>query len=120
MLNEADTRVKRIDPKLHESGWKEDKIRRDITITPGRIIDDQGNRKKGKKPDYILLHTPSFPIAVVEAKDESHTALDGMQRAKGYAEVLDVLFAYSTNGHIIEEFDFIINQQRTIDRFPLP
>ncbi|MGQ9507627.1 MAG: EcoAI/FtnUII family type I restriction enzme subunit R [Candidatus Bathycorpusculaceae bacterium] len=120
MLNEADTRVKLIDPKLHECGWVEDKILRDKPITPGRIVDERGNRRAGKKPDYILLYSPSFPIAVVEAKDEEHSALDGMQQAKGYARDLDVFFAYSTNGHEIEEFDFITNTQRTVDKFPSP
>lgn len=91
MLNEADTRVKLIDPKLHESGWREEFILRDRPITPGRLIDERGNRKAGKKPDYILLYRPGFPIAVVEAKDEGHSALDGMQQAKGYALDLDVL-----------------------------
>jgi type I restriction enzyme R subunit len=120
MLNEADTRVKLIDPKLHESGWREEFILRDRPITPGRLVDERGNRKPGKKPDYILLYRPGFPIAVVEAKDEAHSALDGMQQAKGYAMDLDVLFAYSTNGHEIEEFDFTTNMQRSLDRFPSP
>ncbi|CAD7781831.1 MAG: hypothetical protein KIIPBIDF_01527 [Candidatus Methanoperedenaceae archaeon GB50] len=68
MLNEADTRAKLIDPKLHEAGWEEDKIVRDKYITPGRLIDENGNRLKGKKPDYILLYSPNFPIAVVDGK----------------------------------------------------
>jgi len=51
-LNEADTRAKLIDPKLHENGWKEEGITRDIFITPGRIIDDEGNRRKGN--NFIL------------------------------------------------------------------
>jgi len=46
MLNEADTRVKLIDPKLHEAGWEEDKIVRDKYITPGRLIDENGKIKK--------------------------------------------------------------------------
>ncbi|GBC73267.1 Putative DNA repair helicase RadD [archaeon HR04] len=120
MLNEADTRAKLIDPKLHESGWCEEFIRRDMPITFGRLIDEQGNRKAGKKPDYILLHSSGCPIAVVEAKDEAHSALDGIQQAKSYAMDLDVLFAYSTNGHGIEEFDFSTNLQRSLDRFPSP
>jgi type I restriction enzyme R subunit len=49
MLNEADTRVKLIDPKLHERGWVEDKILRDKPITPGReiqgILNNSGEAK---------------------------------------------------------------------------
>lgn len=119
MLNEADTRAKLIDPKIHDSNWVEDTILRDKTITPGRIIDQQGNRGKVKKPDYILLHNQT-PVAVIEAKEEAKSALEGMQQAKGYAEILDVLFAYSSNGHEIEEFDYTTNRQQTVGRFPTP
>ena len=119
-MNEADTRAKLIDPKLHECGWQEERINRDRLITPGRLIDEKGNRMKGKKPDYILLYEQSFPIAIVEAKEEGKSALVGMQQAKDYAEIMGILFAYSTNGHEIEEFDFVINKQKTIERFPSP
>ena len=119
-MNEADTRAKLIDPKLHECGWQEERINRDRLITPGRLIDEKGNRMKGKKPDYILLYEQSLPIAIVEAKEEGKSALVGMQQAKDYAGLMGVLFAYSTNGHEIEEFDFVINEQKTIERFPSP
>jgi len=120
MLSEADTRVKLIDPKLHESGWKEEMIRRGVRITPGRIVDERGSRKKGTEIDYIL-YVSSLPVAVVEAEAESKSALAGMQQAKDDAKnYMEVLFAYSTNGHQIEEFDFITNKQTTLDRFPTP
>ena len=118
MLNEADTRVKLVDPKLHDSGWKEGVIERGRHISPGRIIDENGNRKKGTEIDYILYYS-SMPIAVVEAEPESKSALSGMGQAKDDAEnYLHVLFAYSTNGHEIEEFDFTTNTQKTLKRFP--
>ena len=120
MLNEAETRAKLIDPKLHESGWSEDLIRREVKITEGRIIDEYGNRKEGVKPDYILFFDPYFPIAVVEAKEEAKRHDAGIQQAKGYAKMLDVPFAYSTNGHKIEEYDFTTKKQRTLDKFPSP
>lgn len=120
MLNEADTRVKLIDPMLHSAGWKEESILREKPITAGRIIDEEGTRGAGKKADYELLGFPSFPLAVVEAKDESHSALDGVQQAKSYAKDLDVLFSYSTNGHQIEEFDRFSNKQQSLSKFPSP
>ncbi len=120
MLNEADTRAKLIDPKLLNCGWTEDKIKRDVPITPGKIVDENGKRQKGKKPDYILYYNSSTPIAVVEAKDESKSALHGMGQAKNYAQMLGVFFAYSSNGHGIEEFSFIDNAQKTLDSFPTP
>ncbi len=119
MLNEADTRAKLIDPELWKRGWDESKIKRDIYI-PGKIIDETGKRQKAKKPDYVLYYNPYLPIAVVEAKEEGKSALDGMAQAKEYAKRLGVFFAYSTNGHEIEEFDFTTNIQRTIERFPTP
>jgi type I restriction enzyme R subunit len=119
MLNEADTRAKLIDPELWKSGWDESKIKRDIYI-PGKIIDENGRRQRPKKPDYVLYYNPYLPIAVVEAKEEGKSALDGMAQAKEYAKRLGVFFAYSTNGHEIEEFDFTTNIQRTIERFPTP
>ncbi|HIC90830.1 MAG TPA: hypothetical protein EYP21_01955, partial [Syntrophaceae bacterium] len=122
MLNEADTRAKLIDPKLHEAGWKESFISREYYITDGRIglVGDTHVREERKKADYILRYAKSLPIAVVEAKDESHSPLDGIQQAKDYAEMLGVTFAYPTNGHGIEEFDFITNQQMSLERFPRP
>ena len=69
MLNEADTRAKLIDPKLHKSGWNEEKIHRERAITPGKLLDEKGRRKPGKIADYILFHN-NLQIAVVEAKEE--------------------------------------------------
>ncbi len=120
MLNEAETRAKLIDPALHKSGWSEDLIRRELKITEGRIIDEYGNRKTALKPDYILFLEKYFPIAVVEAKEESKHYLTGIQQAKKYAKMLNVPFAYTTNGHEIEEYNFIKSTQKTIAAFPSP
>ena len=46
-------------------------------ITLGRLDDDPGSRKAGKKPDYILLYNSSFPIAVVGAMEEARSDFDG-------------------------------------------
>jgi type I restriction enzyme R subunit len=121
LLSESDTRAKLIDPKLREAGWEESQIVRDRFITDGRIIvkGTLSTREKRKKPDYIL-YFGSIPIAVVEAKDTSHSPLDGMQQAKEYAEMLQIKFAYSTNGHGIKEFDYLTNTQKSLERFPSP
>lgn len=122
MLNEADTRAKLIDPKLKNADWTDEAIQREFQITAGKvnIFGDRVEREDKKIADYLLTYQGAFPIAVVEAKDENHTPLDGMQQAKEYAEKLELLFAYSTNGHGIEEFDFITKIQKTINRFPTP
>jgi type I restriction enzyme R subunit len=121
-LNEADTRAKLIDPKLHGSGWTEEKVERDKPITKGRIINETGDRAKLKKPDYILYYPDKsgIPIAVIEAEQEGKSPLAGMQQAKEYREMLDVPFAYSTNGHEIEEFDWFSKKQITLESFPSP
>ena len=122
MLNEADTRAKLIDPKLHEADWREELITREYYLTDGRVrlVGDGHTRGERKKADYLLRYTNSFPIAVVEAKDESHSPDDGIQQAKEYAKMLEVMFAYSTNGHGIEEFNFIDSSQRSLEQFPSP
>ncbi|MDD5013041.1 MAG: DEAD/DEAH box helicase family protein [Candidatus Pacebacteria bacterium] len=118
--NEADTRAKIIDPKIKQSGWTEDFIAREFYFTDGKIflVGDEAKRKEPKKADYILYYNDALPLAVVEAKEEGKPAVSGMQQAKEYAERLDILFAYSTNGHQIEEFDFVLNTQKTIEAFP--
>ena len=48
--------------------------------------------------------------------------LIGMQQAKTYAQMMDIKFAYSSNGDGFEEYDFLTGQERQIsmDEFPTP
>ena len=39
-----------------------------------------------------------LPIALIEAKDNSHSVGDGMQQALDYAETLNVPYVFSSNG----------------------
>jgi type I site-specific restriction endonuclease len=57
---------------------------------------------------------------VVEAKDNTHTVGFGMQQAMTYAQMLDVPFAYSSNGDGFLEHDFLAGMERQIsmDVFP--
>jgi len=122
MLNEADTRIKLIDPKLHASGWTERMIEREKAITRGMIINDSGDRLPTRKPDYILYYPDKsgIPLAVIEAEAEGKSHLAGMQQAKEYMERLGVPFAYSTNGHKFEEYDDFHKKQVTLEKFPSP
>ena len=54
MLNEADTRAKLIDPKLHTAGWKEENIQRDVYIRLSKVIDvnDKKTEKVNCKRSY--------------------------------------------------------------------
>ena len=117
--SEEDTKAKLIYPKLTESGWDEDRIRREVNVTDGTILDEKGNRDPPKEADYVLYHG-GLAIAIVEAKKASIDHLQGMKQAKIYCKSHDCLFAYASNGKLIEEFDFTTKQQTTIDAFPTP
>ena len=91
-------------------------------FTDGRIvvIDGQAHRGKPKIADFILRYRLDIPIAVIEAKRYSKHKAEGLQQAKGYAEILGLKFAYATNGHEIAEFDFITGLQTPVEAFPTP
>src|SRR5437870_10092138 len=98
VLSEADTRAKLIDPALKQAGWDEATIRREVQVTQGRLylVGNETHRRLPSWADYVLT-LDAMPIAVVEAKDESHHVAAGLQQAKAYAEMLDLEFAYSSN-----------------------
>ncbi len=72
-LNEADTCRVYITPALKTAGWCDPhwRIAEQHYFTDGQIylVGDGHRRRKGKKADYLLRYTESFPIAV-EAKAE--------------------------------------------------
>lgn len=120
--SEADTCRKEVLPKLYASKWSDDLILEQRTFTDGKIIviGRKAKRKKAKRFDYLLRYSQNFPIAIVEAKKSYKSAADGMQQAKDYAKILDLKFAYSTNGKEILEFDFITGIEKKIAEFPTP
>ena len=77
-------------------------------------------REKPKRADYILYLNANNPIAVVEAKDNTHSISHGLQQAMHYAKMLDLPFAYSSNGDGFVEHDFLTGQEREfgLDEFP--
>ena len=100
-LSERDICTKFITPALRRAGWDEmSQIREEVSFTKGRIIvrGKLVTRGRAKRADYILYFKPNIPIAVIEAKDNSHSVGDGMQQALDYAETLNVPFAFSSNG----------------------
>jgi type I restriction enzyme R subunit len=120
--SEADTCRKEVLPKLYESGWTDEKILEQRTFTDGKIIvvGRKAKRSRPKRFDYLLRYSRDFPIAIVEAKKKNKRASDGIQQAKDYAEILDLKFAYSTNGSEILEYDFFTGEEKSIDKFPTP
>lgn len=80
-------------------------------FTKGRVIvHGRVRRGEAKKADYVLSYKPGVPIAVVEAKDNNHSVGAGMQQALEYAEILDVPYAYSTNGDAFLEHDRTVTE----------
>lgn len=120
-MTEEDVKLQFITPALL-SKWDRSMITMETKITDGRI-NIKGNtpvRENPKKVDYLLYIKKNYPIAVVEAKDYNHLVSAGMQQAKTYAAMLDVPFAYSSNGVAFQEYDSITGMERTIslDEFP--
>ncbi len=123
MSTEADTCRLYVLPKLRDGGWTDEHIQEQRTITKGRIVvvgDRKIYRKELKRPDYLLRYSPSLMIAVVEAKADFKGPGDGLQKAKEYAQMLDLKFAYSTNGKGIVEHNFLTGKERALTAFPSP
>jgi type I restriction enzyme, R subunit len=102
-LSETDICDLFITPSIKNAGWDAVRqIRREVTLTPGSIVVrgnlSSRNKKTKKFADYVLYWEPNVPIAVVEAKDNKHTVSHGLQQALGYADILEVPSAFSSNG----------------------
>lgn len=126
-LSEQDICTKFIIPALQKAGWDMMKqILEQKTITDGRITvrGKLVTRGKKKKPDILLYYKPGQPIAVIEAKKNTLSLGDGMQQALDYAEMLNIPFAFSTNGDGFLFHDKTnkeqIETELTLDEFPSP
>lgn len=120
-MTEEDIKLQYITPALL-SKWSREKITMETRITDGKI-NLKGNfvfREKPKRADYILYLSANNPIAIVEAKDNTHAVSHGLQQAMTYAQMLDVPFAYSSNGDGFVEHDFLTGQEGEfgLDEFP--
>lgn len=124
-LTEEDIKLKYITPALQDANWDiKTQIRCEYYYTDGKINvrENVSQRGKGKKVDYLLSYKPNLPIAIVEAKDNKVTVSHGIQQGIGYAEDLDIPFAYSSNGDGFYEHDMITGKEREISLqdFPTP
>lgn len=120
-MSEEDIKLQYITPAI-TSKWNREKITMETRITDGKI-NLKGNfvfREKPKRADYILFLSANNPIAIVEAKDNTHSISHGLQQAIAYARMLDLPFAYSSNGDGFAEHDFLTGQEREfgLDEFP--
>ena len=129
-LSERDICTKFITPAIEAAGWdKQRQLREEVGLTAGRVL-VRGNkgvrdRKTVLRADYVLYFKPDLPLAVVEAKDNQHSVRDGIQQALKYAEMLDVPFAFSSNGdgfvfHDKTLADGVLEREIALDEFPSP
>ena len=92
-------------------------------FTDGQIlVESDGTVKRGeqKKVDYLLLFKNNLPLALVEAKGYDHDVNEGVSQALEYAALLDVPFAYASNGQVFHEEDRLTGRNREfgMDDFP--
>lgn len=123
-LTEEDIKFRYINDAITCKGWTKDSIfmEQQVKFTDGKIS-LHGNlvhREKPKFADYVLYVNKATPIAIVEAKDAKHSVSHGLQQAMEYAKMLDVKFAFSSNGEGFAEHDFLTGRERTfgMDEFP--
>ena len=131
-MNEAQTRLNKIDPKLRDAGWSivpgsKILVEQSAYIAPGRITTT--GHKNPKKADYILEYK-GIKLAVIEAKSDEKDVSEGVGQAKEYAEALKIRYTYSTNGNEIWFIDMgvqnskgeyiIPSKEYDIDEFPTP
>ena len=126
-LSESDICDRFLTPALERSGWQNTQWRREYSFTDGRIIvrGKMVARGKKKRADYVLFHKPNLPIAVIEAKDNSHQVGAGMQQGLAYAEALEVPFVFSSNGDGFLFHDRTgtfpeVENTLSLDEFPTP
>ena len=133
-MDESTTRRKKIDPALYAVGWEqvpESQIlneQRAYLIAPGRVEKLSVNRHP-KKVDYILEYK-GIKLAVIEAKADELPVEIGIAQAKQYAEMLQIRYAYSTNGDQIYFIDMgvrdpygnyiVPSSEHLVDKFPTP
>jgi type I restriction enzyme R subunit len=127
-LSERDICSKYITPAIIGAGWDlHTQIREEVSFTKGRIImrGKLHTRGEQKRADYILYYKSNIPLAVIEAKDNSHSVGAGMQQALNYADTLGVPFVFSSNGDafLLHDRTGLADQTEqglALDAFPSP
>jgi type I restriction enzyme R subunit len=125
-LSETDICDRFITPALRQAGWLKERILREHSFTDGRII-VRGRlviRGRRRRADYLLIHE-GVPLAVIEAKDNSHAVGDGLQQALAYADALHTPFVFASNGDgfVLHDRTGLSEQresQLSLEAFPAP
>ncbi len=123
-MTEEEVKLNYITPAIEGAGWEKKFIRMEYSITAGKIVvrGDKAFRLSNKRADYLLFYKENLPLAIVEAKDDSHLLGDGMLQAQEYANKLDVRFVFTSNGSGFLFYDMETGEQRTLElsEFPSP
>ncbi|WP_251971257.1 EcoAI/FtnUII family type I restriction enzme subunit R [Sphaerotilus microaerophilus] len=127
-LSERDICTQFITPAVVAAGWDlQRQVREEVTFTQGRVIvrGRLHTRGQARRADYVLYHQANLPLAVIEAKDNSHGPGEGMQQALDYAEALDAPFVFTSNGDgfVFHDRSGTGTQVEThlgLDQFPSP
>ncbi len=117
-LTEEDTKRLYITPQLENAGWKNlIKMEYHITEPKNVLKNNKINKSNGKFADYLLRFKDNVnQFAVLEAKSYDISADKGIQQAIEYTEMLNLPYAFSSNGRTYIEHDFI---KGTENEYPL-
>lgn len=120
-MTEEDIKLRYITPAI-TAKWNIENITMETQITDGQynLRGNIASRGPAKRADYLLYINANNPIAVVEAKDNNHSISHGLQQAMAYAQMLDLPFAYSSNGDGFAEHDFLTGKERILQLNEFP
>ena len=120
-MTEEDIKLRYITPAI-TAKWNVENITMETQITDGQynLLGNIASRGPAKRADYLLYINANNPIAVVEAKDNNHSISHGLQQAMAYAQMLDLPFAYSSNGDGFAEHDFLTGKERILQLNEFP
>ncbi len=109
-------------PALKSAGWADEQVKTQYRISRGRIRATA--RLHRQEPaliaDYVLQYSDGLPLAVIEAKRSRPDPAGAFEQAKRHAALLDVPFAYATNGLRILELNAGAGSISEIREFPSP
>lgn len=120
-MTEEDIKLRYITPAI-TAKWNVENITMETQITDGQynLRGNIASRGPAKRADYLLYINANNPITVVEAKDNNHSISHGLQQAMAYAQMLDLPFAYSSNGDGFAEHDFLTGKERILQLNEFP
>ena len=124
-LSERDICTKYITPALVKSGWNlRTQIFEECSLFKYYASSSSYKKKciENKRADYVLYYNDDCPIAVIEAKAYRHSAYAGIEQAKTYAEILNIPFAFSSNGGGFVLYDRLSGKETFLElnQFPSP